>query len=85
MATAEKTEIAKKKTGEVSLAVNFEEDASGFEDMGQDDLALPFLRILTNMSPEIGAVDGANPGMIYNSVTGELHDGKAGVQVIPCA
>ena len=85
MAKAEKTEIAQKETTELSLVVDFETDASGFEDMGQDDLALPFLRILTNMSPEIGSVDGASPGMIYNSVTGELHDGKAGVQVIPCA
>ena len=85
MANAEKTEIAKKANTAVSLAVDFEGDASGFEDMGQDDLALPFLRILTNMSPEISSVDGAKPGMIYNSVTGELFDGTKGIQVIPCA
>ena len=71
--------------GTTALAMNFEQDASGFETMGQEDLALPFLRILTNMSPEIGEVEGASPGMIYNSVTGELYDGKKGVQVIPCA
>ena len=85
MAKAETTEVAVKGNTAVALSVNFEQDVSGFEDMGQDDLALPFLRILTNMSPEIGEVDGANPGMIYNSVTGELFDGKKGVQVIPCA
>jgi len=85
MANAEKTEIAKKANTAVSLAVDFEGDASGFEDMGQDDLALPFLRILTNMSPEISSVDNAKPGMIYNSVTGELFDGTKGIQVIPCA
>ena len=85
MANAEKTEIAKKANTAVSLAVDFEGDASGFEDMGQDDLALPFLRILTNMSPEISSVDNAKPGMIFNSVTGELFDGTKGIQVIPCA
>ena len=86
MAKAETTEVAKKdENTAVALSLSFEQDESGFEDMGQDDLALPFLRILTNMSPEIGEVDGASPGMIYNSVTGELFDGKAGIQVIPCA
>jgi len=85
MAKAETTEVAVKGNTAVALSVNFEQDVSGFEDMGQDDLALPFLRILTNMSPEIGEVDGASPGMIYNSVTGELFDGKKGIQVIPCA
>lgn len=85
MAKAENAEVAVKGNTAVALAVNFEQDVSGFEDMGQDDLALPFLRILTNMSPEIGEVDGASPGMIYNSVTGELYDGKEGIKVIPCA
>jgi hypothetical protein len=82
---AKSAEVAVKGNTAVALAVNFEGDAqSGFEQMDQDDFALPFLRILTNMSPEIGEVDGASPGMIYNSVTGELFDGKKGVQVIPC-
>lgn len=53
--------------------------------MGQEDLALPFLKILTNMSPEIGELEGAAPGMLYNNVTGELFDGKKGVVVVPCA
>jgi hypothetical protein len=64
----------------------FEEDAlSGFEGMNQDDFALPFLRLLTNTSPEVGEVDGAMPGMIYNTVTGDLYDGKKGIEVIPVA
>lgn len=82
---AKSAEVAVKGNTAVALAMNFEGDAqSGFEQMDQDDFALPFLRILTNMSPEIGEVGGASPGMIYNSVTGELFDGKKGVQVIPC-
>ena len=85
MAKAENTEIAVKGNTAVALSLSFEQDVSGFEDMGQEDLALPFLRILTNMSPEIGEVEGASPGMIFNSVTSELFDGKKGVQVIPCA
>ena len=81
-----KTDVAVKKENAVALTSMFEEDAlSGFEGMNQDDFALPFLRLLTNTSPEVGEVDGAMPGMIYNTVTGDLYDGKKGIEVVPCA
>ena len=80
-----KNEIASAKKTEIALASDFEQDASGgFEGMSQDDFALPFLRLLTSTSPEVGEMDGALPGMMLNTVTGELHDGKKGVLVIPC-
>ena len=68
----------------------FEEDASkGLGEIGQQDLALPFLKILAQLSPEVNKrdgkyVEGAEAGMIYNSVTGELHNGVEGINVIPC-
>jgi hypothetical protein len=72
--------------GALALTSMFEEDAlSGFEGMNQEDFALPFLRLLTNTSPEVGEVDGAMPGMIYNTVTGDLYDGKKGIEVVPCS
>jgi hypothetical protein len=74
-----------------ALAVNlFEADADqGVGNLTQEDLALPFLKILGQLSPEVNKrdgkyVDGAEPGMIYNSVTGELFDGEKGVDVVPC-
>ena len=82
-----KTEIAE-QTASTALAImsDLEQDAGqGFENMNQDDYALPFLRLLTATSPEVGEVDGAMPGMILNSVTGELFDGKKGIRVVPCA
>lgn len=84
---ATKSEIAEVKgTTAVALGSSFEDDAlSGFDTMNQEDFALPFLRLLTNTSPEVGDVDGALPGMIYNSVTGELYDGKKGILVVPTA
>lgn len=79
-----KQSVAVKENTALVLSNNFESDANGgFKDMGQEDFALPFLRLLTNVSPEIGEVDGALPGMLYNSVTGQLYDGKKGVLVIP--
>jgi hypothetical protein len=82
-----KNELVEKKEYAVTTAMSFEEDAAvgGFENMNQDDFALPFLRLLTNTSPEVGDVEGAMPGMIYNTVTGQLYDGKKGITVIPCA
>ena len=68
----------------------FEGDASkGLGEIGQKDLALPFLKILAQLSPEVNKrdgkyVEGAEAGMIYNSVTGELYNGVEGINVIPC-
>ena len=67
----------------------FEDDAAkGLGAIGQDDLALPFLKILGQLSPEVNKrdgkyVEGAEPGMIFNSVSGELYDGVKGLDVIP--
>ena len=70
----------------IALASDFEQDAnSGFEGMSQEDFALPFLKLLTSTSPEVGEVEGAMPGCIMNSVSGELYDGKKGIVVIPVA
>ena len=82
-----KNEVAKQETT-TALAImsDLEQDAgAGFDQMTQEDYALPFLRLLTNTSPEVGSMDGAMPGMILNSVTGELFDGKKGIEVIPVA
>ena len=68
----------------------FEDDAAkGLGKIGQEDLALPFLKILGQLSPEVNKrdgkyVEGAEPGMIFNSVSGELYDGVKGIDVIPC-
>ena len=74
-----------------ALSVNiFEADANqGVENLTHEDLALPFLKILGQLSPEVNKrdgkyVQGAEPGMIYNSVTGELFDGEKGIDVLPC-
>ncbi len=83
-----KNQVAVQETKEYAVALGsaFEDDANnGFDGMGQEDFALPFLRLLTNTSPEVGEVDGAMPGMIFNTVTGELYDGKKGIEVIPVA
>ena len=82
-------QVAEKKTAPLPANM-FEEDAAkGLGAIGQEDLALPFLKILGQLSPEVNKrdgkyVEGAEPGMIYNSVSGELYDGVKGIDVIPC-
>ena len=83
------TSIAKRENAG-PLATNvFEADAgAGSQNITQEDLALPFLKVLGQLSPEINKqnakfINGAEPGMIINSVTKELHDGKKGIEVIP--
>jgi len=80
-------ETIKKDTGSIAL---FGDDAAkGFENMTQEDMALPFVRILGQLSPQVTEgdgkyIEGAKPGMIYNTVTSELFDGKKGIKIIPC-
>ena len=82
-------QVAEKKTAGLPSNM-FEEDAAkGLGKIGQEDLALPFLKILGQLSPEVNKrdgkyVEGAEPGMIFNSVSGDLYDGVKGIDVIPC-
>ena len=82
-------QVAEKKSAGLPSNI-FEEDAAkGLGKIGQEDLALPFLKILGQLSPEVNKrdgkyVEGAEPGMIFNSVSGDLYDGVKGIDVIPC-
>jgi hypothetical protein len=62
-------------------------EETGFEDFTQADLAVPFLIVLQKGHPQVEegnpkAVPGAKAGMLMNTVTNELFDGKLGVEVI---
>ena len=70
------------------LALNiFEADANqGAQNIAQEDLALPFLKILGQLSPEVNKrdgkyVEGAELGKIINTVTNALYDS---IDVVPC-
>ena len=83
--------LTKKETAGALSTNMFEADANqGAQNMEQEDLALPFLKVLGQLSPEINKkngkyVEGAEPGMILNSVTKQLFDGEKGINVIPCS
>jgi hypothetical protein len=83
-----KTDIVEKESAEIIQfdPSMFEADAGdGLENMGQDDLALPFLKILGGMSKELDTLEDARKGDIYNTVSGAVYKGKEGINVIPVA
>jgi len=78
-------QVTTKKEG--ALAVNlFEADANkGSQNIAQEDLALPFLKVLGQLSPEVNKrdgkyVEGAEPGKIINTVSNELY---TSINVLP--
>ena len=79
-------QVATKKEGALAT-FDMEADAQqGAQNISQEDLALPFLKILGQLSPEVNKthgkyVEGAEPGKIINTVTNELYDK---ISVVPC-
>ena len=85
MATPKKTSTAvvETKANEIvdhtALAGFADFGGAGFENVGKDDLAIPFLVILQSGSPQVKRsegeyIEGAAEGMLFNTVTKELID-----------
>ena len=83
-------DVAIKKPAGAVASVNIEQFADeGFDNVDSKSLALPFLKVLGQLSPQVTQGDSqfiaeARPGMIYNTVTDELYNGQEGITVIPC-
>ena len=92
---ANKKEAVAKTNGQSGALVldpaQLEKDAgAGLSNVTKDDLTIPRLKALMATSPEVlkskpQYVEGAQPGMILNTVTQELYDGDKGILVIPCS
>src|ERR1043165_469587 len=77
MAKAESNSVVEAKSGAVALAGGFdygEHAGAGFETVKSSDLSIPFLQVLQSNSPQVEdqKPEGSQPGLIFNSVTGEL-------------
>ena len=68
----------------------FEQFAGGgFSEVTTDDLAIPFIRVLAQLSPEVNKRDGkyiqgAEAGMFLNTVLNKAYNGEKGILVVPC-
>ena len=85
------SQVVKKEANEVAVYEGFEQfQGEGFSEVKTEDLAIPFLRVLADVSPQVkkrdGAyVEGAEAGMIFNTVLNEVYEAeKEGICVIPC-
>lgn len=83
-------QVAIKKAAPLPSSILFESDAhAGFENVKNTSVALPILKLLQNGSAEAqkrnqAYVEGAEPGMLLNTVTKKVYDGAKGIEVIPC-
>ena len=88
--------MADKKVAEATASdlIPFDDDllsaGTGLEEASADDYAIPFLRVLQSMSPQLKKSDGkyiqgAEEGNLFNTVTETVYDGTEGVVLIPCA
>lgn len=83
-------QVTTKKPAQTPSAILFRDDANkGFQNVRQESLALPILKLLQNGSGEAkklnpNYVEGAEAGMFFNTVTKKLYDGDQGINVVPC-
>lgn len=82
--------VTKKQASEVAT-FNYGDDAGVGLDLKPEEMLLPWLNVLQGQSPQVqkpmgeGGVDGARAGMLMNSVTEQLFQGKEGVLFVPAA
>ena len=90
METSNEKQVAIKKAAPLPSSILFESDAhAGFENVKHTSVALPILKLLQNGSAEgqkrnQAYIEGAEPGMLLNTVTKKVYDGSKGIDVIPC-
>jgi hypothetical protein len=83
---ATKKEVAVKEDEAQALALYEEVGATGFEETNADDYALPFIKLLQKMSPEVDDdrgeyIAGAKAGMFLDTATQEVFET---FRFIPC-
>ncbi len=75
--------------GTAMVAVDVGEDAGqGLENVSNAERSIPFVRVLQSNAPEVKegsgkTIAGARASMFMNIATGELFDGKKGLEFIP--
>lgn len=80
-------DVANKPAAGALTAFDYGADAgTGFEGVKGKDLSIPFITLLQANSPQVEKNDpeGSKSGMIMNSVTHQLIEGKVGQPFLPC-
>ncbi len=80
------TEVLKPEQGAAAVFDYGSDAGVGFENTKGSDLSIPFIQVLQSNSPQVenNNPEGAKSGMLFNSVTKEMTDGRKGIPFIPC-
>ncbi len=62
-----------------------EASGEGFEGTASEDLSIPFIGVFQALSPQVSDDNpkGSRPGMLFNTVTRQLHDPETGIVFLP--
>ena len=75
--------VAEDPTAGVPAVLDFGQDSGlGYENQTQADISVPFLNVLQDLSPTVKSREH-EVGMMYNTVTEEVFDGKEGITIVP--
>lgn len=89
LAAGQRFELVETESHTPPVVYDESDFGAGFEDFTSEDVAVPFIGILQKGSPQVEEdnpkyLKGAKPGMLFNTVSGELFDGKeVGITLIP--
>ena len=88
MTDKDEKKVAEKKKSDVAVAgpAMFEADAGVGMELSQDDLALPFLKIVSSelLQQDEKLAETAKLGDMVNSVSRQVYSSKGPLKVIPC-
>jgi hypothetical protein len=87
-----KKELAVKDEQTTALAGQYDYGdmkGDGWDNTGSEDFTIPFLAIIQSGSPQVkeneaAYIDGAKAGMLLNTASQEIFDGKEGIEFVPC-
>lgn len=93
MAKSQSTDIVEVNAANalaISNSMFAEDSGAGMEGASAESFAIPFITVLQKGSPQVDeasgvAMEGAKAGMLYDNVYNALLDGKAGIDIVPCA
>ena len=80
--------LVTKQSGALATLDFVQDSGMGLENIDREHRSMPFLKLLQSGSYETKKkhakyVEGAEAGMLYNTVTGKLYSGEKGIEVIP--
>jgi len=77
-------EVKKQESKEISTHVDYSGyENAGYENQSASDYTIPYIGVLQALSPQLETLPNAKAGMLVNSVTNELYDGKSGFLFVP--